>query len=220
MTSPAFKLRFLGRQQVGRLGEGGLGDKNPGVLPAPHETLGAVPVAAAYLLTLAVLGLDMIVSPGTGICFLYLVPLAFLAMWSSPKQVSPILIMASLCAILTWVVLFLSPDPVWVAVVNRLITVIVIGITVMLSLMRKRAEEDVKVLHGLLPICSYCKKIRDDRGYWEQVERYIGARSNADFSHGMCPDCGPKHFPGLYSDHAVEHRSKGDPLGFFSRQEF
>ena len=219
MTHPAFRLQSLGRKHVTAFEETSVADKKAGVLPAPHETLGAAPVAAAYLLALAVLGLDMVVPLGTGVCFLYLVPLAFLAMWSPPKQVSPVLVMASLCAILTWVVLFLSPHPVWFAVVNRLITVIVLGITVMLSLMRKRAEEDVKVLHGLLPICSYCKKIRDDRGYWEQVERYITARSHADFSHGMCPDCGPKHFPDLYSDHAMETRSKRERLGFFSQQE-
>ena len=47
----------------------------------------------------------------------------------------------------------------------------------------------VKQLHGLLPICAYCKKIRDDRNYWQQVEAYISAHSDAQFSHGVCPDC-------------------------------
>jgi CheY-like chemotaxis protein len=47
----------------------------------------------------------------------------------------------------------------------------------------------VKQLHGLLPICAYCKKIRDDRNYWQQVESYITSHSEAQFSHGICPDC-------------------------------
>ena len=47
----------------------------------------------------------------------------------------------------------------------------------------------VKQLQGLLPICSYCKKIRDDRDYWHQVETYVGERSGARFSHGICPEC-------------------------------
>lgn len=47
----------------------------------------------------------------------------------------------------------------------------------------------VKQLHGLLPICMYCKKIRDDRNYWQQVEAYVSAHSEAQFSHGICPDC-------------------------------
>ena len=47
----------------------------------------------------------------------------------------------------------------------------------------------VKQLQGLLPICSYCKKIRDDRNYWQQVESYIAEHSEAQFSHSICPDC-------------------------------
>jgi sigma-B regulation protein RsbU (phosphoserine phosphatase) len=47
----------------------------------------------------------------------------------------------------------------------------------------------VKQLQGLLPICAYCKKIRDDRNYWQQVESYITSHSEAQFSHGICPDC-------------------------------
>ena len=47
----------------------------------------------------------------------------------------------------------------------------------------------VKQLHGLLPICSYCKKIRDDQNYWQQVEAYITLHSDAQFSHSVCPDC-------------------------------
>lgn len=51
------------------------------------------------------------------------------------------------------------------------------------------ALKHVKTLNGLLPICSSCKKIRNDGGYWEQVETYIRSRSNAEFTHGICPDC-------------------------------
>jgi len=51
----------------------------------------------------------------------------------------------------------------------------------------------VKQLQGLLPICSYCKKIRDDRNYWQQVEGYISDHSGAQFSHGICPECYAQH---------------------------
>lgn len=51
------------------------------------------------------------------------------------------------------------------------------------------ALASVKTLQGLLPICSYCKKIRNDRNYWQQVEGYISDHSEAQFSHGICPDC-------------------------------
>jgi hypothetical protein len=59
------------------------------------------------------------------------------------------------------------------------------------------ALADVKTLSGLLPICAACKKIRDDKGYWNQIEAYIGKHSNAQFSHGMCPECAKKWFPDM-----------------------
>ena len=61
----------------------------------------------------------------------------------------------------------------------------------------RKAMAEVKTLSGLLPICSQCKKIRDDRGYWNQIEGFIGARSNAKFSHGICPDCAVQLYPEL-----------------------
>jgi phosphoserine phosphatase RsbU/P len=53
----------------------------------------------------------------------------------------------------------------------------------------EEALRNVKLLQGLLPICLYCKKIRDDQNYWQQVDQYIGDHSEARFSHGVCPDC-------------------------------
>jgi DNA-binding response OmpR family regulator len=62
---------------------------------------------------------------------------------------------------------------------------------------RVRELEDalarVKQLQGLLPICSYCKKVRDDQNYWQQVETYIEGHSDAQFTHGICPDCREKY---------------------------
>ena len=58
----------------------------------------------------------------------------------------------------------------------------------------------VKVLSGLLPICSSCKKIRDDRGYWNQIESFVRKHSEAEFSHGICPDCAKKLYPELYGN--------------------
>ena len=58
------------------------------------------------------------------------------------------------------------------------------------------AKDEVKVLKGILPICSSCKKIRDDQGYWSQVESYIREHSDATFSHSICPDCLKKLYPG------------------------
>lgn len=57
------------------------------------------------------------------------------------------------------------------------------------------ALSQVKQLRGLLPICSHCKKIRDDQGYWNQLESYIGDHTEAEFSHSICPDCVRRYYP-------------------------
>ena len=64
------------------------------------------------------------------------------------------------------------------------------------------ALSKIKTLSGMLPICSYCKKIRDDKGYWNQIEEYLRDHSNAEFSHSICKECAQKHYPGmkLYDD--------------------
>ena len=56
----------------------------------------------------------------------------------------------------------------------------------------QKALDEVETLNGLLPICASCKKIRDDKGYWNQIESYIESHSEARFSHGLCPDCAEK----------------------------
>lgn len=60
---------------------------------------------------------------------------------------------------------------------------------------RRRIEAQMKTLRGLLPICANCKKIRDDRGYWNQIESYVREHSEAEFSHGICPECAAKLYP-------------------------
>lgn len=59
----------------------------------------------------------------------------------------------------------------------------------------QEASSEVSTLSGLLPICSNCKGIRDDKGYWNQIEKYIKEHSAADFTHGICPDCIKKIYP-------------------------
>ena len=61
----------------------------------------------------------------------------------------------------------------------------------------EEALSNVKQLSGLLPICAHCKKIRDDKGYWNQLESYIGEHSEAEFSHSICQECAKKHYPDM-----------------------
>ncbi len=64
----------------------------------------------------------------------------------------------------------------------------------------KKALDEVKQLTGLIPICCACKKIRDDTGYWNQLEAYISMHTDADFTHSICPDCKTKLYPELFGD--------------------
>ncbi len=64
----------------------------------------------------------------------------------------------------------------------------------------KDALSKVKTLRGLLPICASCKKIRDDRGYWNQIESFIGDHSEAEFTHGICPGCAKELYPEIYKE--------------------
>ncbi len=64
----------------------------------------------------------------------------------------------------------------------------------------KTALAEIKTLSGIIPICSSCKKIRDDQGFWNQVESYISRHSPAMFSHGICPDCLKRDFPDFVDD--------------------
>ena len=61
----------------------------------------------------------------------------------------------------------------------------------------KKALDQIQVLRGMLPICAACKKIRDDKGYWNQIESYIRAHSEAEFSHSICPECSRSLYPDI-----------------------
>lgn len=90
----------------------------------------------------------------------------------------------------------------------------VLGLEEMLAKKIRQLEtalEDVKQLRGLLPICSYCNKIRNDEDYWEQVDSYIGRNSNVEFSHSICPACYEKHVQPM-----LDHQ-QGAPIDQLSR---
>jgi len=61
----------------------------------------------------------------------------------------------------------------------------------------RKALEEVNTLEGIIPICSNCKKIRDDDGYWDQVDSYLSAHTHVHFSHSICPECVSKLYPEL-----------------------
>ncbi|MEN8233082.1 MAG: hypothetical protein ABFR35_10450 [Thermodesulfobacteriota bacterium] len=64
----------------------------------------------------------------------------------------------------------------------------------------QKALEDVKTLSGMLPICAWCKNIRNDEGYWQKIEAYFKSHSDLDFTHSICNDCAKKEYPELYPE--------------------
>lgn len=64
----------------------------------------------------------------------------------------------------------------------------------------QKALKEIRTLRGIVPICSFCKQIRDDQGYWNQVEAYVSKFTEAEFSHGICPACMKEHYPEYYEE--------------------
>ncbi len=76
----------------------------------------------------------------------------------------------------------------------------------------KKANKEIKSLRGILPICARCKKIRDDEGYWKQIEGYIQKHSQASFSHGLCPRCSDELYEGqAWYARMKEKKAKAGP---------
>jgi CheY-like chemotaxis protein len=76
----------------------------------------------------------------------------------------------------------------------------------------RRAMEQIQTLRGLLPICAHCKSVRDDAGYWQAIESYVGLHSAAEFSHSICPDCVTKLYPNMRASQTQEPTiPHGDP---------
>jgi hypothetical protein len=85
-------------------------------------------------------------------------------------------------------------EPIVNAFVRIVVLVTIAYMTAMLSQERQALQEEVRTLRGLLPICMVCKKIRDDQGDWQILEAYIMRHSEANFTHGLCPNCLQEHY--------------------------
>jgi len=67
--------------------------------------------------------------------------------------------------------------------------------------------DEIQLLKGIIPICSHCKSIRNDKGYWQEIEEFNRKHPDAHFSHGLCPECAKKHYPDLVESSWVKDRS-------------
>ncbi len=133
-----------------------------------------------------------------------------ISLWYEKKRFT--ITIAVVSTFLTILGFFSSPagGELWKVFMNRVLALFAIWTVTILSLQRKKILEekeeavmqreeavaDLKILKGYIPICASCKKIRDDDGLWSQMELYISKHSEADFTHGICPDCVKELYPG------------------------
>ncbi len=150
------------------------------------------------------------------------VAVVLVSLWAPKRNFTIWVAFAS--SFLTIIGLFYSPmgGEMWKVLLNRALALFAIWSTAILTHQRKTIEKErlkevqeakqllkkTKTLRGLLPICASCKKIRDDNGYWNQIETFIEKRSDAHFSHGICQDCQEK----LYGDQKWYKRKKLKPI--------
>ncbi len=172
--------------------------------------------------------IDFLTGHDIGIALFYLAPIGYVT-WFHSRRAGYLM---SVVGIMT---IFLSdslagkiyrdlPTEVWNSLVHLGFFIVT---TILLSRLRsdldertkiiaqlKKALDEIKTLSGLLPICAWCKKVRDDKGYWKQVEHYIAEHTEAEFTHGICPDCLKKLEPELYEKIAGQKeemsRDEGD----------
>lgn len=154
-------------------------------------------------LAFVIFSLDVITPLGVagGVPYILVV---LVAMWSPSKSLP---LSAAVCGTgLTILGFYLSPagGELWKVLENRGLAIFAIWTVAILSLKQRtiyeekeKALREVKTLSGFLPICASCKNIRDDSGYWKQIESYISQNSEAQFSHSICPDCAKKLYPDL-----------------------
>ncbi len=146
---------------------------------------------------MAFIAVDYIVGASTQFPTLYVVPVT-LAAWYSGRW--PATALAVAVAVFHILFLTLGPHPADLAV-SITMTIVRSAVIIVMALWFARLSEHERQLHryvvkleGLLPICAFCKSIRNEAGDWESLENFISERSDADFSHGLCPECLRRHY--------------------------
>ena len=154
----------------------------------------------AYLVgvALTMVVVDYLAGPMIQFPVMYIVPIG-LAAWKSGRAWGlAFAILLPLFRLLSLIAIWDDPFTLIEAVINYAIRSGVFAIFVVLidrvAKQTRQLSREVKQLTGLLPICSFCKKIRDDQGQWQVIERYITHKTEASFSHSFCPECMQEHY--------------------------
>ncbi len=160
---------------------------NPAVLPVYWIVLGLIILIGDYAL-----------GPNIQFPFLYLLPVSLASWYSGFLWGLGLAVTMPLIRLVFHVMFWISPLTVFDASVNTAIRILVLGgaafLIWRLAVQTQELARRVNVLEGILPVCSFCKKIRDQQGQWHSMEQYITAHSEAQFTHGFCPECGERHY--------------------------
>ena len=141
----------------------------------------------------AILVLDYVTGSSVEFPIAFVIPVA-LASWFCTSRIGYTLAVIMPVIRLGFWYLWDNPVALFPAIINLLIRVIVLLLIAYLTSKAARLTREVKVLQGLLSVCSFCKKIRDKEDAWQPMEIYISQRTDADFTHSICPECTQIHF--------------------------
>lgn len=168
------------------------------------------------LLSVLVLVVDLFIPLGVAGGVPY-VAVVLVAMWLEDKKT--VFLFAVVGTALTTLGFFFSPDGglLWQVLFNRALALFAIWVAATLGMQRiaiekarQQAANQVKILQGLLPICAYCKKIRDENGLWIEMESFVSSHSQAVFSHSYCPICVQQLYGDLENyDKSITSRQEG-----------
>jgi hypothetical protein len=172
---------------------------NPLLSWLEHRRLTPVYWAA---LSLAVLAGDYATGPFVQLPFLFLLPTA-MASWYSSRRWGLILSFILPSVRIFFSTIWKVPWTILEATINGMIQMAVLAAFAFLIdqvVQKQRLTKEIQVLRGFLPICSFCKKIHDQDNNWNSIEKYITERSEAKFSHTVCPACAKEHYPELFRE--------------------
>ena len=159
-----------------------------------HESVRPLLVGMTAGLVAGVLVLDTMLT--LGLAGMLYVALVMISLWS-PKRTFTLTVAGACTALILFDYHHASVESeTALALANRALAFLAIWATAVLSLLRTRDQEDIKILQSLLPLCATCKKIRDGRGVWHQLEQYLKENSQMEFSRSMCPECRKRWVPG------------------------
>jgi hypothetical protein len=159
-------------------------------LPLPTKVHPVVLTALA----IAILSLDFLTGPHVHIAILFVFPVA-LATWNYGRLWgSVIAVVLPLVRLPFFYFVWNAPSSWALEAADTTIDLVVLLILVQVIGYIVRQRREIQVLEGMLPICGFCKRIRDESGAWLQLEHYIADRSEASFSHTFCPECGQTHY--------------------------